>query len=112
MKLHQILGSTAGLCALAALSLGACRTPTLQQSNHWRIDSIGPRVSYHFFGYVGERDGPVGGYEKRELKSIGLTLRRHLLNDNPSNPLQRSGLGRTDWRPSQKPPPWPESKTD
>jgi hypothetical protein len=35
MKLHQILGSTAGpLCALAVLSLGACRTATLQQSNH------------------------------------------------------------------------------
>jgi hypothetical protein len=99
----------AAVAGVFVLGLGACTTPTAQQSNHWRIDSISPRVAYHFFGYVGDRDGPAIAYEKNEARDIGMTVRRHLFNENPDNPLQQTGLGRTDWRPSEKPPPWPET---
>ncbi|HTF87581.1 MAG TPA: hypothetical protein VK843_04170 [Planctomycetota bacterium] len=78
--------SIAGL-ALAALTLGGCMTPTAAQSNHWRIESIGPRISYHFFGYDGTKDGSGWDYTKKEAHSAGKTIKRRILGYNPDNPL-------------------------
>ena len=78
--------SIAGL-ALAALSLGGCMTPSSNASNHWRVESIGPRISYHFFGYDGTKDGSALDFGKHESASVMKTLERRLLNINPDNPL-------------------------
>ena len=75
------------IAGLAAMSLSGCMTPTSAQSNHWRIESIGPRISYHFFGYDGTKDGSGWDFIKHEFSSVGKTLRRRLLNSNPDNPL-------------------------
>ncbi len=81
--------SLAGI-ALAAL-LGGCFAPSAVQTNHWRVESIGPRITYHFFGYDGTKDGNPLSYGLRESQSIGKTLVRRLLNTNPDNP-RTSGL--------------------
>jgi len=82
----KLLPTCAGL-VLAALSFSGCMAPTAAQSNHWRIESIGPRISYHFFGYDGTRDGSAWQFAKHEAGSVGKTLMRRLLNYNPDNPL-------------------------
>jgi hypothetical protein len=84
MKLSS--ASVAGL-ALAALLLPGCMAPTSAGSNHWRIESVGPRISYHFFGYDGTRDGSGWEFFKHESAAVGKTLERRLLNHNPDNPL-------------------------
>ena len=84
MKLFS--ASIAGL-ALASLTFTGCMTPTSNQSNHWRIESIGPRISYHFFGYDGTKDGSMWDYTKHESASVTKTLKRRMLNYNPDNPL-------------------------
>lgn len=78
--------SFAAALLLCVVSTG-CSTPTANQSNHWRLESVGPRVTYTFFGYDGTKDGTALQYGLREAGSIGKTLRRRLLNSNPDNPL-------------------------
>ncbi len=82
----KLLPCFAGL-VLAALATSGCSTPSSNQSNHWRIESIGPRISYHFFGYDGTKDGSTWEYTKHEYSSVAKTLKRRLLNINPDNPL-------------------------
>ncbi len=82
----KLLPATLAGIALLALS-SSCVTPTSNQSNHWRIESIGPRITYHFFGYDGTKDGSGWDYSKREANSFGKTIKRRLLNINPDNPL-------------------------
>jgi hypothetical protein len=70
----------------ATAVFAGCQTPGLEE-NHWHVASVGPRIAYHFFGYDETMDG---GYDNRfhqDMSSIGLTLRRHFLNDDPYNPL-------------------------
>ncbi|HUR28338.1 MAG TPA: hypothetical protein VM509_09125 [Planctomycetota bacterium] len=82
----KLLPCSLGL-VLAALTFTSCMAPTPAASNHWRVESIGPRISYHFFGYDGTKDGTGWQYFKRESKNVGKTLERRLLNYNPDNPL-------------------------
>ena len=82
----KLLPATLAGIALAALA-SSCVTPTSAASNHWRIESIGPRITYPFFGYDGMKDGTGWQYSKREMSSVGRTLQRRLLNYNPDNPL-------------------------
>ena len=88
----KLLPATLAGLALATLALSSCTTPTAAQSNHWRIESIGPRISYHFFGYDGTKDGDWWEYTKHESSSVSLTLKRRLLNYNPDHPLISNGL--------------------
>ena len=83
----KLLPATLAAAALLALTSGCLMTPTAAQSNHWRIESIGPRITYHLFGYDGTKDGTAWEFGKREAASIGKTLKRRLLNINPDNPL-------------------------
>jgi hypothetical protein len=83
----KLLPATLASALLATLACSGCSTPTANQSNHWRIESIGPRITYTFFGYDGTKDGSAWHYGLREASSIGKTLRRRLLNSNPDNPL-------------------------
>ncbi len=82
----KLLPATLAGIALAALA-SSCVTPTSAQSNHWRVESIGPRITYHLFGYDGTRDGTALDFGLREASSVGKTLKRRLLNWNPDNPL-------------------------
>lgn len=83
----KLLPATLASALLATLACSGCSTPTANQSNHWRIESIGPRITYTFFGYDGTKDSftlalrPARGLEHRQA------LHRRLLNSNPDNPL-------------------------
>ena len=74
------------VCLVSALSLSSCATSP-QAHNHWHIDSTGPRVGLMFLGHESndgyELSSQIGG----DMSDIGLTLKRHLMHDNPSNPL-------------------------
>ena len=72
--------------ALAASVFAGCQTPGME-NNHWHVSSVGPRVAYHFFGYDQTMDGDYSNRLHADMSSIGLTVRRHLLNDDPYNPL-------------------------
>lgn len=77
--------SLVAACAAACL-LAGCYT-TGMESNHWHSNSVGPRIAYHFFGYDRTMDGDYSNRFGDDMSSIGLTLRRHFLNDDPENPL-------------------------
>ena len=71
----------------AALSVLAGCTSAAMESNHWHVDSVGPRISYHFFGYQPSEDGRYWDRLRYDGSSAWLTIRRHFLNDDPTNPL-------------------------
>jgi hypothetical protein len=76
------------LGALAAFGLLASScTTTAYENNHWHINHIAPRVSYHFFGYRPSVDGAYHEKLWSDIGDMGVTLRRHFINDNPDNPL-------------------------
>jgi hypothetical protein len=77
-------------CAIVLLALGStlvgCRSqPTTYP--HWSNRSIAPRISRQFLGFDATQDGDYGPYLEHDLEDMGMTLRRHLLGDNPDNPL-------------------------
>jgi hypothetical protein len=76
--------------ALAALALctalAGCRSQPTSYP-HWSNRSIGPRVSRQALGYDPTQDGDYLPYLEKDMDALGLTLRRHLLGDNPDNPL-------------------------
>ncbi len=61
----KLLPATLASALLATLACSGCSTPTANQSNHWRIESIGPRITYTFFGYDGTKDGSAWHYGLR-----------------------------------------------
>ena len=75
-----------GARAVLALLAPSCSTPAYE-NNHWHLNHIAPRVGYHFFGYRPSVDGPYTEKLWSDVGDIGLTLRRHLVGDNPENPL-------------------------
>ena len=74
------------VCLVSALALSSCSSSP-QANNHWHIDSVGPRVEQTFFGHQTQSGGELAGYVGQDFGSIGVTLKRHLMHDNPSNPL-------------------------
>jgi hypothetical protein len=90
-----------------ALALVGCKTATFEQSNHWHPDSVGPRVAHHFLGYDADRDGAWRDFDWRQKQSINLTLRRHLLNDNPYNPMEEDDPTLNRPRPPHSLVPYP-----
>jgi hypothetical protein len=76
---------TLGSLVLLALT-SACTTPAYE-TNHWHFNSVGPRMTYQFFGYRQSRDGDYASFLARDMSAAGTTFRRHLVNDNPTNPL-------------------------
>lgn len=86
------------VCLVSALALSSCSS-SAQGNNHWHIDSVGPRVEQALLGHQN-----ADGYElvynvRQDMGDIGVTLKRHLMHDNPSNPLLPQ---------SSKPAPKPE----
>lgn len=76
---------TLGSLVLIALT-SACTTPAYE-NNHWHFNSVGPRMTHQFFGYRQSRDGSYLNRVGQDTSDALLTLRRHFVNDNPSNPM-------------------------
>jgi hypothetical protein len=88
--------------ALLALGLASCRS--IEANNHWRPESVITSAKYQFFGtlpleWSAFKEGVAGG-----TGHVAKTFRRHLLNNNPDNPLQRSYriLGPSDPNPPRR----------
>ena len=75
-----------GLILLGLLSAQGCTTPAYE-NNHWHINHVAPRMSYHFAGYRQSMYGDPRDYFRGEMDDVVLTLERHFLNYNPQNPL-------------------------
>ena len=73
---------------LASLLLGACASPTGSYASHWNPESVGERLQYHFLGLPPQSGVGIKEHTLSESEALILTVRRHLLNDNPTNPLQ------------------------
>lgn len=74
------------VCLVSALTLSSCATSP-QAHNHWHIDSIGPRISLMFMGHESDDGYMLMRHMGNDASDIGTTLQRHLMHDNPSNPL-------------------------
>jgi hypothetical protein len=86
------------LVAAAVLALFASCYTADTRYNHWRLEGLTPRVAYHFLRYDTNSGVPYYEHANQQRQDINLTIRRHLLNDNPYNPFQRKSA----WHPPQK----------
>lgn len=80
--------SSAAALLVAATLIGGCHTAPGDPQSHWNVDSVPRRVTKAFTGYRGPRDGTYMEYQWRKKRANSLTLRRHFLNNNPTNPFQ------------------------
>lgn len=76
-----------------ALLVASCQThqPEIMRTSHWNIQSLENRTSHHLLNYQPTRDGDYGDFRREENRALAMTLRRHLLNQNPENPFQDWG---------------------
>jgi hypothetical protein len=82
------LATLAAPLAVLGLALGtaSCNT-SANANNHWHVDNVGTRMSYHFTGDLLANDRIFKEEAQRDVGDVGLTLSRHLMNDDPYNPL-------------------------
>ena len=86
MRLLPIL---AGLTLVGLPSCTADQEFKTNTHDHWSSQSIGPRIGRAFLnGYDRENDGSYDQFQWDKKQEINLTMRRHLLNQNPENPFQ------------------------
>ena len=85
------------VCLVSALCLSSCSSSP-QANNHWHIDSVGPRIEKAFMGHQNADEFELARNVHADLGDIGVSLKRHLMHDNPSNPLLPQSS-----RPSPKP---------
>jgi hypothetical protein len=79
----------AGLALAAGLLASACASNTGDQINdHWQMSSIYPRVVRAASGYDPSRTATYSEYRSNQWSDFGLTLQRHILAYNPTNPFQ------------------------
>lgn len=99
MKLLPLLGVASLACA------SACQSQGQYVNKHWDANYVGPSISRYFLDYNPQMDGDYGPFFDKEMGSIGLTLERHLFNNNPENPFQG------EYKPAKpKPAPAPAPK--
>jgi len=77
--------------ALILLVGSGCQASAKDVSDHWTAKSVMPSISRIILGYDAARDGDIGDWFREERKANAMTLRRHLLNENPRNPNQLTG---------------------
>jgi hypothetical protein len=88
MKLLPPTATLSGALLIATL-LSACNaTSETYATDHWNDKSIPLRFQRAALGYDAERDGRYVDYQYANKKSIYLTIKRHILNQNPENPFQ------------------------
>ncbi|MDZ4774971.1 MAG: hypothetical protein SGI72_17770 [Planctomycetota bacterium] len=80
---------------LAPLALGlvfsvaGCNAnPETSTHDHWNLRGVAPSFTRAALGYDAEVNGRYIDYQYKNKKSIYLTAKRHLLNENPENPFQ------------------------
>lgn len=80
---------------LAALAtLGACASTDPTYTSHWNAGSAGTSAVKAFSSFDASSDSSHWDHENSNAADIALTVRRHMFNDNPDNPLQmRRGWG-------------------
>jgi len=77
-----------------SLVLGACASSNPDYASHWNAGFAGESAEHAFTGYDVDMDGTRFEYESNGAADLALTIRRHVMNDDPSNPLQmRRGWG-------------------
>jgi hypothetical protein len=83
---------------LAALALlGSCASTDPTYNSHWNAGSAGSSAVKAFSSYDDSEDSSHWDHENSNAADIALTVRRHMMNDNPDNPLQmRRGWGDQD----------------
>lgn len=89
------------ICAVLLALLSGCQTNPAHMNNHWRLDTVTDRASYHAFsGYNSIDDDEqasswwdvtalVRGIAKHEwsnVKHVSKTFTRHFLSYDPENP--------------------------
>lgn len=89
---------TLALFGTALLALSASCYTTDTRYNHWRLEGLTPRVAYHLLSYDTNSGIPYRRHANQQREDINLTLRRHLLNNNPLNPSQRKNA----WQPPHR----------
>ncbi|MEE8468301.1 MAG: hypothetical protein V3T22_07595 [Planctomycetota bacterium] len=77
--------------ALLLLVASGCQAPAKDVNDHWTAKSVMPSISRYVLGYDADRDGDIGDWFWNDMRANGLTLRRHLINENPYNPNHLSG---------------------
>jgi hypothetical protein len=92
------------VCLLAACNA----TPDTNTHDHWTVRGVAPSFTRATLGYDAEKDGRYIDYQYANKKSIYLTMKRHLLNENPQNPFQAEDEDFYDPRPPHSilPRPW------
>ena len=88
------------LALAAALGSTACLSSPGQEHNHWNVESVNPRLAYHFLGWREDLDGSYRQFQWEQKQGINLTMRRHFLNNNPFNPFQAHDPGVVAPRPA------------
>ena len=83
---------------LAALAtLGACASTDPTYNDHWNAGFAGDSAVKAFSGYDASSDTSHWDHGSSNAADIAMTVRRHMMNDNPDNPLQmRRGWGDTE----------------
>jgi len=72
------------VCFLA----GCNANPETNTHDHWTVRGVAPSFTRSALGYDAEKEGKYIDYQWRNKKSIYLTMKRHILNENPENPFQ------------------------
>ncbi len=83
-SLRFVLGAGLVLSSL----LASCRSGAGNPDSHWNIDSVDNRIVKQFTGYRGSIDGTYLEYQRQKKNDLNLTLKRHFLGVNPTNPFQ------------------------
>lgn len=108
MKLLPPIAAISGACLITVLFSACNANPDTNATDHWNDAYIAPRFQRAALGYDAERDGRYVDYQYANKKSIYLTIKRHLLNQNPENPFQPEDKEFYEPRPlnSILPRPW------
>jgi hypothetical protein len=96
------------LAAVSAYGLAGCASQAAHEHDHWGPYSVQSSLSRAFLSYDPEMDGSYREFQWRKKRSINLTLRRHLFNENPDNPFEAEDPTWYEPRPvnSIVPHPW------
>jgi len=108
MKLLPPIAALTGACLITALFSACNANPETNATDHWNVQSIPLRFQRAALGYDAERDGRYVDYQYANKKSIYLTIKRHILNQNPENPFQSVDEAFYEPRPPNSilPRPW------
>jgi hypothetical protein len=79
--------------------LSACSSTPGQYENHWNVEGLQPRLAYNFLGYKPYLADSYRDYSWQQKQDINLTLRRHMLNNNPLNPFEPGDPSLSEPRP-------------